>query len=203
MTSEYFAKRPLDFLVSALALFVFSPVLLATSICVFIFLGRPVIFKQSRAGVGGAAFEMYKFRSMTEETDSRGELLPDQDRLTRFGKLLRASSIDELPELFNVLLGQMSIVGPRPLPVRYVARYSPLQMQRLNVRPGITGLAQVSGRNRLCWNEKFELDIDYVHSISWKSDLNILYKTVGQLIFPKNINSEGHATAEEFKGNSS
>lgn len=195
-------KRVFDFTVSLIAVVVLSPLFALVAVVVAIGLGRPILFRQERAGKNGIPFVMIKFRSMTDERDSHGQLLSDEFRLTRLGVLLRKSSLDEIPEFFNILMGHMSIVGPRPLPVRYVSRYSVSQMRRLLVRPGLTGLAQVSGRNNLSWDERFELDCEYVENLSFWLDLKVVSKTVKQVIIPQNINAEGHATAPEFLGKS-
>jgi lipopolysaccharide/colanic/teichoic acid biosynthesis glycosyltransferase len=195
-------KRIFDFVASLFIVVILSPLFVLVAVVVAIGLGRPILFRQERAGINGAPFVMFKFRSMTDERDSSGQLLLDEFRLTRLGILLRKSSLDEIPEFFNILMGHMSIVGPRPLPVRYVTRYSESQTRRMLVRPGLTGLAQVNGRNNLSWDEKFELDCEYVENLSFRSDLKIVIKTVKQVIIPKNINAEGHATAPEFLGES-
>ena len=170
------------------------PVAAVVALTVWVKLGRPVLFAQDRAGLNGRPFTLYKFRSMKE-----GEG-PDEERLTRFGRFLRASSLDELPELWNVLRGQMSLVGPRPLPVRYLARYTPVQNRRHEVLPGITGWAQVHGRNALDWETKFRYDVEYVDNRSAWLDLRILWMTLGQVIAAKDISHAGEATMGEFKG---
>jgi lipopolysaccharide/colanic/teichoic acid biosynthesis glycosyltransferase len=195
-------KRIFDFLVSLIAVVILSPLFALIAAVVAISLGRPILFRQERAGKNGVPFVMFKFRSMTDERDSSGQLLLDEFRLTKLGVLLRKSSLDEIPEFINILMGHMSIVGPRPLPVRYVTRYSEIQRRRMLVRPGLTGLAQVNGRNNLSWDEKFELDCEYVENVSFWLDLKIVIKTVKQVLIPKNINAEGHATAPEFLGKS-
>jgi lipopolysaccharide/colanic/teichoic acid biosynthesis glycosyltransferase len=162
--------------------------------------GRPVLFRQQRAGYKGKAFSVIKFRTMNNRTAPDGSLLPDAERLTPFGRFLRASSLDELPELFNVLRGEMSLVGPRPLLVKYLDRYSPEQMRRHNVLPGITGWAQVNGRNALTWEEKFRLDVWYMDHWSFWLDIKIIWLTVWKAVKREGINQEGHATMEEFKG---
>ncbi len=159
-----------------------------------------MIFKQKRPGFNENIFEMYKFRTMTSETDLNGELLPDCERMTRFGKIVRSTSLDELPELFNILKGDMSIVGPRPLLVQYLLLYNDRQRKRHNVKPGLTGLAQVSGRNSISWEEKFELDVQYVDSISLKKDLAIIFRTVRKVFAREGINSNTSSTMEPFKG---
>jgi lipopolysaccharide/colanic/teichoic acid biosynthesis glycosyltransferase len=195
-------KRIFDFIASLFIVVILSPLFVLVAVVVAIGLGRPILFRQERAGINGVPFVMFKFRSMSDERDSSGQPLLDEFRLTRLGILLRKSSLDEIPEFFNILMGHMSIVGPRPLPVRYVTRYSESQRRRMLVRPGLTGLAQVNGRNNLSWDEKFELDCEYVENVSFWLDLKIVIKTVKQVIIPKNINAEGHATAPEFLGES-
>lgn len=191
-------KRCTDILVALIAIVVLSPVLVVTAILVAVFLGRPVFFRQRRPGKNGIPFEMVKFRSMTDGKDEKGQLLPDEVRLTRFGRFLRASSLDELPELWNVLKGEMSIVGPRPLLLRYLWRYSPAQFRRHAVRPGVTGWAQVNGRNAISWDEKFTFDLWYVDHFSPLVDLKILFMTVGKLVSRSGVSAEGHATMPEF-----
>ncbi len=163
-------------------------------------LGSPILFKQERPGLNGKIFKMYKFRTMTNETDENGELLPDEVRLTKFGKFLRSSSLDELPEMFNILKGDMSIVGPRPLLVKYLPLYSERQSHRHDVRPGLTGYAQVNGRNAISWEEKFELDIFYVNNSSFMVDLMIFFKTIKKVFDREGISSGTSVTMEEFKG---
>jgi len=191
-------KRATDVVVSVLSLVLLSPVLLVTAILVAIFLGRPVLFRQRRPGKGGQPFEMIKFRSMTDARDENGELLSDDIRLTGFGRFLRASSLDELPELWNVLKGEMSVVGPRPLLWRYLHRYSPEQFRRHAVRPGVTGWAQVNGRNAISWDEKFRFDLWYVDHFSPLVDLKILFMTVWKIVARSGVSAEGHATMPEF-----
>jgi lipopolysaccharide/colanic/teichoic acid biosynthesis glycosyltransferase len=186
----------------ALAAFViFSPVLAAVALLVRIKLGSPILFTQVRPGLHGKPFRMVKFRSMTVARDVNGQLLPDADRLPEFGRFLRASSLDELPEIWNVLVGDMSIVGPRPLLMEYLPLYSAAQMRRHDVRPGITGWAQVNGRNALSWEEKFALDAWYVDHLSFWLDLKIFWLTFARIARPNGITSEQSATAEKFKGN--
>lgn len=198
---EKYIKRPQDFLCSLLAIIILSPVMLMVAILVRTKLGSPIIFKQKRPGKDAKIFNLYKFRTMTDEKDENGELLPDEERLTRFGKMLRATSLDELPELFNILLGHMSVVGPRPLLVRYLDRYNEHQKRRHEVRPGFTGLAQVNGRNAISWEEKFDYDVKYVDNITFLGDWKIIFKTI-VVVFKRNgISSETSATMEEFKGN--
>lgn len=171
-------KRILDFILSLIALIVLSPVLLVVAILVRIKLGSPIIFKQQRPGKDEKIFTLYKFRTMTDKKDENGNLLPDSERLTKFGKVLRSTSLDELPELVNILKGDMSIVGPRPLLVKYLPYYTEEERHRHDVRPGLTGLAQVSGRNTISWKEKFDKDIEYVNNISFFNDCSVIIKTV-------------------------
>ena len=195
-----YIKRCLDIILSFLGIIVLSPVMLVTAFFVHIKLGDPVIFKQKRPGKNEKIFEMYKFRSMTDERDAKGKLLPDEVRLTGFGKKLRATSLDELPELFNILKGDMSVVGPRPLLVEYLPRYSAEQRHRHDVRPGLTGLAQINGRNAIGWEEKFKLDLLYVKKISFSLDIKILFNTVKIVLNRKGVNSKNSSTMEEFTG---
>lgn len=195
-------KRLFDIVVSGLLLIIFSIPLLVLALLVRIKLGSPVFFRQGRAGYRGREFRMVKFRSMTDARDDAGNLLPDDERLPRFGKLLRATSLDELPELINVLIGDMSLVGPRPLLTRYLERYSPEQARRHEVRPGITGWAQVNGRNNLPWEERFKLDVWYVDHRSLGLDLKILWMTFLKVIKRSDVSQEGHATMSEFMGSS-
>lgn len=192
-----FAKRVFDVLASGAALVVLLPAIALGALLVSVNLGRPVIFAQPRPGLGGRVFTLYKFRTMKNPDPDRG-LVTDEERLTRFGTILRSTSLDELPSLWNVLKGDMSLVGPRPLLVRYLDRYTPQQNRRHEVRPGITGLAQVSGRNALTWERKFELDVDYVESRSLRTDLGILLATVRSVIARDGISADGHATMTEF-----
>lgn len=193
-------KRVLDLVLTVPALLFLAPLMAALGIMVRLRLGGPVLFCQERAGLHGKIFILHKFRSMTDERDESGRLLPDGDRLTPFGRWLRATSFDELPELADVLLGNLSLVGPRPLLAAYVARYSQEQRHRLDVKPGITGWAQVNGRNALSWDKKFALDLWYVQHQSLSTDLKILRLTVLTLLRRQGITQEGHATAEEFLG---
>ena len=195
------SKRIFDLLATSLGLIVLSPILLVVALLVWIIHGRPVLFRQPRAGYKGKAFSVIKFRSMNNRTAADGTLLPDAERITPFGRFLRASSLDEFPELFNVLRGEMSIVGPRPLLLKYLDRYSPEQMRRHDVLPGITGWAQVNGRNALTWEEKFRLDVWYVDHWSFWLDIKILWLTVWKAVKREGISQPGHATMEEFKGN--
>jgi len=195
-----YVKRVFDFFLALLALFVFGIPMLLIAVLVKIKLGSPVFFKQDRPGKGGKVFQMYKFRSMTDERGEDGELLPDEVRLTSFGRVLRSTSLDELPELLNVLKGDMSFIGPRPLLVRYLPLYNERQRRRHEVKPGITGYAQVNGRNAISWEEKFENDIWYVENISFWTDIKILFKTVAVVFGRKGISSDTAVTMEEFKG---
>ncbi|WP_174784062.1 sugar transferase [Enterococcus faecium] len=197
---QLFGKRILDILLSGIALIVLSPIILIVGILVRIKLGSPIIFKQERPGKSEKIFSMYKFRTMTDERDHNGEYLPDEIRLTKFGKMLRATSLDELPELWNILKGDMSIVGPRPLLVEYLPLYSEKQRKRHNVRPGLTGLAQVNGRNAISWEEKFDLDVYYVDKISFFNDLIIIIQTCKKVIKKENINTINNNIPEKFKG---
>ena len=193
-------KRLLDIVLSGLALIVLSPVLLVTVILVRTKLGSPVLFCQERPGKGEKIFKMYKFRSMTDQRDENGNLLPDEVRLTKFGKFLRSTSLDELPELWNILKGDMSIVGPRPLLVKYLPLYNAEQRRRHDVRPGLTGLAQVNGRNAISWEARFALDVRYVSHITFWGDVKIIFATVGKVFRRDGIHSENAATMEEFRG---
>lgn len=195
-----YIKRLLDILLAALALLALSPILLVTAILVRVKLGSPVLFSQERPGKDEKIFRLYKFRSMTDKRDANGELLPDAERLTRFGKLLRATSLDELPELWNILKGDMSIVGPRPLLVKYLPLYNEEQKHRHDVRPGLTGWAQVHGRNAITWEEKFKFDVWYVENVSFWTDLKTVWLTVKKVFCREGISSETSATMEEFKG---
>lgn len=200
MYRKYF-KRLFDFICSLLALIVLSPVLLIIAIQVRIKLGTPVIFKQERPGLNEKIFTLYKFRTMTDLKDEQGNLLPDEERLTKFGKMLRSTSLDELPELWNILKGNMSIVGPRPLLKKYIPLYSTEQRKRHLVRPGLTGFAQVNGRNEVSWEKKFQLDVMYTQHITFWSDIRIILQTVGNVFSGKGISSATSATMEEFLGN--
>lgn len=197
---EKYIKRPQDFICALIALCVLSPVLLGIAFLVRIKLGSPVIFAQKRPGLNGKIFKLYKFRSMTDERDDNGELLPDEMRLTRFGRKLRSTSLDELPEIINILTGKLSICGPRPLLPEYLERYNPHQARRHEVRPGFTGLAQVNGRNSISWEEKFDLDVEYVDNITFIGDWKIIFKTIITVIKRDGINSETSVTMEEFMG---
>lgn len=198
-----FSKRILDLVITIPGLIVLSPILVLTATWVRLAGGSPVLFEQVRPGYRGRLFKLYKFRTMTDHVDSQGESLPDEDRLHDWGKFLRSTSLDELPELFNVLKGEMSLVGPRPLLARYLERYTPEQMRRHNVAPGITGWAQINGRNALSWEEKFRLDVWYIDHWSFWLDIKILALTAWKVIKREGISQPGMATAEEFMGSNS
>lgn len=195
-----FFKRFIDILAALIAFTCFWWVFLIVGYLVKTKLGSPVIFKQKRPGKDGKIFTMYKFRSMTDAKDKSGRLLSDEERLPKFGRVLRATSLDELPELWNVLKGEMSLVGPRPLLVEYLERYDDFQARRHEVRPGITGWAQVNGRNAISWDEKFRLDVEYVDNYNFFMDMKILFLTVKKVFVKEGISQEGEATAQEFKG---
>ena len=193
-------KRAIDFFGAFLALVLLSPVLCVLCVLVRVKLGSPVLFKQKRPGKNGKIFTLYKFRTMTDERDENGELLPDEIRLTKFGQLMRSLSLDELPEFINILKGDMSFVGPRPLLTEYLELYNERQAMRHNVRPGLTGLAQANGRNLLTWEDRFEYDVEYVENISLWLDIKILLKTVSGVLKREGISSENSATMERFTG---
>ena len=193
-------KRIIEFLLALIGLILASPILLFVAILVKTKLGSPILFRQQRVGLNGEIFKMIKFRTMKDATDSEGNPLPDEERLTKFGQLLRKTSLDELPELWNVLKGDMSLVGPRPLLVEYLPLYSKEQMKRHDVRPGITGYAQVNGRNNISWTKKFELDVYYVENFSLWLDVKILFQTVAKVLGQADINQEGNVTMEKFNG---
>ncbi|QYE97360.1 sugar transferase [Paraclostridium sordellii] len=194
-------KRTIDILASSIGLLVLSPVLIIVGTLIRIKLGSPIFFTQDRLGKDGKVFKMIKFRTMLDATDKWGEPLPDEDRLTPFGKALRSTSLDELPELVNVLKGDMSLVGPRPLLVEYLPLYSKEQMRRHEALPGITGWAQINGRNNISWAEKFKLDVWYVDNQSLLIDIKVLFLTIYKVVKRYDINQEGEATVEDFNGN--
>jgi sugar transferase EpsL len=197
-----YPKRLFDSLVSGLALLVLSPLLALLAVLVRVKLGTPVFFRQQRPGLRGKSFTLIKFRTMIDQRDAHGNLLPDAERLTKFGKFLRAGSLDELPELWNVLKGEMSLVGPRPLLMHYLPLYTPEQARRHEVRPGITGWAQVNGRNALSWEDKFALDVWYVDNHTLWLDLKIIFLTLLRIVKREDINQHGQATMTPFEGSS-
>lgn len=200
MTLCHILKRSTDILGALLGLALAAPLMLSTALVIWLTTGSPVLFRQQRPGFHGKPFTMYKFRTMTDQRDASGNLLPDAERLTSLGRFLRATSLDELPELFNVLKGDMSLVGPRPLLMQYLDRYTPEQARRHEVRPGITGWAQVNGRNNITWEEKFALDVWYVDNCSLWLDLKIIASTVWKVLWREGINQHGQATMMEFMG---
>lgn len=191
------SKRVADVLVAAVALVLLSPVLAAVALAVAVALGRPVLFRQERAGLGGRTFRILKFRTMLDPDPARG-LVTDEQRLTRFGRALRSTSLDELPGLVNVLRGEMSIVGPRPLPAAYLEHYTPTEARRHDVRPGITGLAQVRGRNAASWDDRLRWDVEYVDTVGLRTDLRVVRRTVGVVLRRSGISADGHATCESL-----
>ena len=195
-----FFKRPMDFILSLMATIFLSPVLIIVAILVRFKLGSPVLFKQKRPGLNEKIFTMYKFRTMTDEKDENGELLPDSVRLTKFGRMLRSTSLDELPELFNILKGDMSIVGPRPLLIQYLELYNNHQKRRHDVRPGLSGHAQVNGRNAISWEDKFNLDVEYVDNVSFLGDWKIILLTIKKVFVKEGISSDTSVTMEAFRG---
>ena len=199
---EKYIKRPQDFICASAGLIVLSPVMATTALLVKAKLGSPVIFSQKRPGLNGKVFKLYKFRTMTDQRDENGALLPDEVRLTSFGKKLRSTSLDELPELFNIIKGDMSVVGPRPLLIQYLPLYNERQARRHEVRPGFTGLAQIHGRNAISWEEKFEWDVQYVDNITFIKDWKIIIDTVKTVLKREGISSSTSATMEGFRGNS-
>ena len=196
-----FVKRILDIILSLIALIIFSPLLISTAILVRFKLGSPIFFRQARPGKHEKIFHILKFRTMTDEKDKDGNLLPDEIRLTKFGQFLRSTSIDELPELLNILKGDMSVVGPRPLLVQYLSRYNDEQRHRHDVKPGLTGLAQVNGRNGITWEQKFSYDLQYVKNVTFLGDSKIILQTVQKVFQRQGISSATSVTMEEFKGN--
>ena len=198
---KFFIKRIFEFTIALLALLILLPIFLTISILVSLKMGTPIFFIQSRPGLNGKTFKMYKFRTMTNKCDKNGKLLEDKDRLSNFGSFLRSTSLDELPTLWNVLCGNMSLVGPRPLLIEYLPLYSKNQARRHDVRPGITGWAQVNGRNAISWNEKFELDTWYVENQSFALDMKIILLTLKKVIKRDGISHNNHVTMEKFKGN--
>ena len=197
---EKYIKTPQDIILAAIALLLLWPVILIVAILVRVKLGGTVIFKQERAGKDGKAFYMYKFRTMTDARDENGELLPDEERLGKFGKVLRSTSLDELPSLLNVVSGKISLVGPRALYMKYIPRYTDEQRRRLEVKPGITGLAQINGRNAISWEKRFEYDVQYVDNITFKGAWRIMFSTVGKVLKRSDITSATSVTMEEFMG---
>ena len=190
----------LDFVAALAALILLMPLMIVLAILVRIKLGSPILFSQNRPGLGGRAFILHKFRTMTDARDQRGQLLSDEARLTSFGKFLRATSLDELPELFNVLKGEMSLVGPRPLLMEYLVRYTPEQARRHEAKPGITGWAQINGRNAINWDERFKLDVWYVDRVGFLLDLKIIFMTLIKIIRREGISADGHPTMPVFMG---
>ena len=197
---KHFFKRLLDIIYSLGFILCFWWLYIIVAILVKKKLGSPVLFKQQRPGLNGKVFTMYKFRSMTDAKDKDGKLLSDEERLPRFGQLLRATSLDEIPEFFNILKGDMSLVGPRPLLVQYLERYNERQARRHEVRPGITGWAQVNGRNAISWEQKFEYDVEYVEKCSFLLDIKIIFMTIKKIFIREGISQEGNVTMEEFRG---
>jgi sugar transferase EpsL len=197
---RHFVKRLFDIISSAAGLIVISPLLVVLAVLVRLKLGSPILFRQQRPGLGGKAFVIYKFRTMTDQRDASGNLLPDSQRLPAFGRFLRSTSFDELPELFNVLKGDMSIVGPRPLMMKYLERYSPQQARRHEVKPGITGWAQINGRNAISWEDRFKLDVWYVDNWTLWLDMQIILKSIWMVVAREGITQQGRATMDEFMG---
>jgi sugar transferase EpsL len=197
---RHFIKRLFDIISSIAGLAVTSPLLIILAILIRLKLSSPILFRQQRPGLRGKAFVIYKFKTMTDQCDSSGNLLPDEQRLPAFGRFLRSTSFDELPELFNVLKGDMSIVGPRPLMMKYLDRYSPEQARRHEVKPGITGWAQINGRNAISWEDRFKLDIWYVDNQTFWLDMKIIFKTIRNVIAKEGITQQGRATMDEFMG---
>jgi undecaprenyl phosphate N,N'-diacetylbacillosamine 1-phosphate transferase len=200
---KHFFKRPIDILLSILAIITLSPLLVVVAILVRYKLGSPIFFTQRRPGLNGSIFRLFKFRTMTDQKDEKGKFLPDNIRLTKFGRFLRSTSLDELPELFNILNGDMSIVGPRPLLVEYLPLYNQEQKRRHEVRPGLSGLAQVSGRNAISWEEKFRKDVEYVDHITFNNDLKIIFITLKKVFIREGIDAGSLVTMEAFRGTQS
>ncbi|OQQ74991.1 sugar transferase [Ligilactobacillus salivarius] len=198
---ERYIKRLQAIVLSLIAIIILSPILLITYLLVRVKFGKPIIFIQKRVGKDGKVFDLYKFRTMTNQRDEDGKLLPDDQRLTSFGKKLRSTSLDELPELFNVLKGDMALIGPRPLLVKYLPLYNDEQARRHEVRPGLTGYAQVNGRNTITWEDRFKLDVEYVDNVTFLNDWKIIFKTIKTVFKREGISEEGSATMDEFKGN--
>ena len=196
-----YVKRVFDFLVSMISIIIFLPVLFVLAVLVRMKLGSPIIFKQRRPGLNGKIFIMYKFRTMIESKDQNGLLLPDHERISSFGKWLRSTSLDELPELFNILKGDMSLVGPRPLLVEYLSLYNDFQNRRHEVRPGLTGLAQINGRNSISWDARFNYDVDYVNNVAFALDFKIILATIKKVVRKEGISSNTSVTMEAFQGN--
>jgi lipopolysaccharide/colanic/teichoic acid biosynthesis glycosyltransferase len=195
-----YVKRPMDFILALIGIILLSPVFLIVAILVRVKLGSPIIFKQKRPGLNEKIFTLYKFRTMTDKRDKDGELLPDSVRLTKFGKFLRSTSLDELPEFINILKGDMSIVGPRPLLIQYLPLYNEKQKRRHEVRPGLSGHAQVNGRNAISWEQKFDLDVEYVDNVSFLGDWKIILLTIKKVFVREGISSDTSYTMEEFMG---
>ena len=198
---EKYIKRLQAIVLSLIAIIILSPILLITYLLVRVKFGKPAIFIQKRVGKDGKVFDLYKFRTMTNQRDEDGKLLPDDQRLTSFGKKLRSTSLDELPELFNVLKGDMALIGPRPLLVKYLPLYNDEQARRHEVRPGLTGYAQVNGRNTITWEDRFKLDVEYVDNVTFLNDWKIIFKTIKTVFKREGISEKGSATMDEFKGN--
>ena len=197
---RHFLKRLFDIISSVAGLIVISPLLAVLAVLVRLKLGSPILFRQQRPGLGGKAFVIYKFRTMTDQSDASGKLLPDEQRLPKFGRFLRSTSFDELPELLNVFKGDMSIVGPRPLMMKYLGRYSPEQARRHEVKPGITGWAQINGRNTISWEDKFNLDVWYADNWTFWLDMKIISQSIWMVIAREGITQQGRATMDEFMG---
>lgn len=198
---ERYIKRLQAIVLSLIAIIILSPILLITYLLVRVKFGKPAIFIQKRVGKDGKVFDLYKFRTMTNQRDEDGKLLPDDQRLTSFGKKLRSTSLDELPELFNVLKGDMALIGPHPLLVKYLPLYNDEQARRHEVRPGLTGYAQVNGRNTITWEDRFKLDVEYVDNVTFLNDWKIIFKTIKTVFKREGISEKGSATMDEFKGN--